>query len=83
MDGLIFPALGDLAERKAHTLRGSCKSWPVGVAVLQKRPHIRAVLLVEGGPDYLAALHLCLERKVHDALPVAMLGRGTGSKIHP
>ncbi len=81
VDRQPFPAIGDLAERKAHTLRGSAKSWPVGVAVLRSLPHFRAVMLVEGGPDYLAALHFCLEREVHDVLPVAMLGRSAGTHI--
>lgn len=81
IDRQPFPAIGELGARKAHTLRGSAKSWPVGAAVLRKLPSFRAIMLVEGGPDYLAALHFCLERDVHDVLPVAMLGRGSGSRI--
>ena len=81
VDGKPFPAFGDLGERKAHTLAGSNKSWPVGVAVLHKLPPFRAVMLVEGGPDYLAALHFCLARDTHDVLPVAMLGRGAGTRL--
>lgn len=83
VDGLPFPEMGTLGGRKAHTLRGSQKSWPVGVAVLAKQPHYRAVLLVEGGPDYLAALHFCITHDVWDVLPVAMLGRSTGSCLDP
>ncbi|MDB6138700.1 MAG: primase, partial [Verrucomicrobiaceae bacterium] len=83
MDRQPFPAIGTLGARKAHTLRGSAKSWPLGTGVLERRPHVRALMLVEGGPDYLAALHFCLEREVHDVLPIAMLGRGTGARIHP
>lgn len=81
LDGLPFPAQGNLGERKAHTLRGSVKSWPCGTAVLRHHTHFRRVLLVEGGPDYLAALHFTLEQQVWDALPVAMLGRSTGGHI--
>jgi hypothetical protein len=29
MDGKPFPAFEDVAERKAHTLRGSCQGWPL------------------------------------------------------
>ena len=83
MDRLPFPAVGELGERKAHTLRGSCKSWPVGVAVLKTLPHFRAAMLVEGGPDYLAALHFCLQSDAHDALPLAMLGRNAGTRLAP
>jgi hypothetical protein len=40
-------------------------------------------MLVEGGPDYLAALHFILRSKRHDILPVAMLGSGAGNnEIH-
>jgi hypothetical protein len=81
IDGKPFPAHDGLPERKAHTLRGSSKSWPAGVAVLVGKPDFRAIMFVEGGPDYLAALHLAID--VGDVLPVAMLGRGAGAKIDP
>ncbi len=83
LDGMPFPECGTLARRKAHTLRGSRKSWPVGVAVLRRVPDFRTLLLVEGGPDYLAALHFSQGLERWDVLPVAMLGRGTGTKIDP
>lgn len=83
VDGDPFPAMGTLGGRKAHTLRGSHKNWPVGVSVLEKHPHFRAVMLVEGGPDYLAALHFALQQECYDVLPVAMLGRSTGTRIAP
>lgn len=83
VDGLPFPAEGaTLAERKAHTLPGSRKSWPVGAAVLRRIPTFRTILLVEGGPDYLAALHFAAEFGRWDVLPVAMLGRGA-TRIDP
>ena len=81
VDGLPFPACGPLGRRKAHTIRGSRKSWPLGVAVLRRLPEFRTLLLVEGGPDYLAALHFAHELERWDVLPVAMLGRGTGARI--
>ncbi len=83
LDGMPFPECGTLGRRKAHTLRGSRKSWPLGVAVLRRIPEFRTLLLVEGGPDYLAALHFAHEMERWDVLPVAMLGRGTGAKIDP
>ena len=83
VDGMPFPQCGALGRRKAHTLRGSRKSWPLGAAVLRRVPDFRTLLLVEGGPDYLAALHFAHELERWDVLPVAMLGRGTGAKIDP
>ncbi len=83
LDGMPFPECGPLGRRKAHTLRGSRKSWPLGAAVLRRVPDFRTLLLVEGGPDYLAALHFAHELERWDVLPVAMLGRGTGAKIDP
>lgn len=81
LDGMPFPECGTLGRRKAHTMRGSRKSWPQGVAVLRRVPNFRTLLLVEGGPDYLAALHFAHELERWDVLPVAMLGRGTGAKM--
>lgn len=81
MDGQPFPECGTLHTRKAHTLRGSSKSWPLGAAVLRTVPQFRTLLIVEGGPDYLAALHFAHELERWDVLPVAMLGRSTGGRI--
>lgn len=68
-----------LGERKAHTLRGSRKDWPVGILPAKEyRQSVEAFMLVEGGPDYLAALHLELQQKRTGILPVAILGRGQG-----
>ena len=81
LDGNAFPKTSQLPERKAHTLKGSTKSWPVGLALhmsvlraarLQKVP----LALVEGGPDLLAAFALLavLAMNEGDIQPVAMLG---------
>jgi hypothetical protein len=85
-----YPALAiagkiKLSERKAHTLRGSRKDWPVGILPAKEyRQSVEAFLLVEGGPDYLAALHFTLRQKRRGVLPVAMLGRGQGLRgLHP
>ncbi|MBS0632059.1 MAG: hypothetical protein JSS11_09110 [Verrucomicrobia bacterium] len=51
--------------------------------MLRRLPQFRTLLLVEGGPDYLAALHFAHELERWDVLPVTMLGRGTGAKMDP
>ena len=79
MDGEKFPAVGDLGERKSHTLKGSCKSWPLGISPKVTVPAAFPVVLVEGGPDYLAACELAFYSK-REFLPVAMLG--AGQSIH-
>lgn len=80
MDGDKYPDTGNLSTRKSHTLRGSCKSWPLGcqppkVSVPDGFP----VVLVEGSPDYLAACALAFHAK-REFLPVTMLG--AGQSIH-
>lgn len=73
---LPYPSYGELAQRKVHTIRGSCKSWPVGLGVdraLIEKASLIAV--VEGGPDYLAAWHFIYRAKRRDVLPIAILGR--------
>ncbi len=82
LDGKPFPEAGPLGERKAHTLRGSTKNWPLGAAVLRRVPEFRTLLVVEGGPDYLAALHFATELERWDVLPVTMLGRSIGVRLH-
>ena len=76
MDGLLFPPFGKLAERKAHTLRGSNKGWPVNLKTRQPAPDDIPVVLGEGGPDYLALCALAVETKFK-FLPVVMLGSGS------
>ncbi len=72
VDGGIFPAFGDLGQRKAHTLRGSRQAWPIGAREADPFPF---VALVEGGPD-LAAAHnfIAAENRHPDTAAVAMLG---------
>lgn len=55
LDGQMFPAVGSLAERKSHAIKGSQKSWPVGIMEAKDSP---CIALVEGLPDFLAAHHL-------------------------
>lgn len=73
LDGQPFSAIGKLSERKAHTLAGSRKDWPIGTRLLTGTSG--PVVVVEGGPDWLAALHFILEFERTDVLPVAMMGR--------
>jgi hypothetical protein len=73
MSGKPFPAVGSLSERKSHTLKGSCKAWPLGTKIKVSVPGGLTVVLVEGGPDYLAACELAVHAK-REFLPVAMLG---------
>jgi hypothetical protein len=79
IDGRPFPAIGTLGERKSHTLRGSNKSWPVGLLSTSfdarlLRKHSHNILLLEGGPDYLAGCQLLVGRDPYTFLPVTMLG---------
>jgi len=81
IDGKLFPALRskglELGERKAHTIRGSRKSWPVGILpALEYRSKFNAIGLTEGGPDFLGLLHFALLQNRTDIQPVAVLGRG-------
>lgn len=72
MDGMPFPAIGSLAERKAHTLKGSCQSWPLGLLEASQKPFL---CITEGGPDLLAALHFArAEGSAERIGVVAMLG---------
>jgi hypothetical protein len=81
MDGLKFPRIGTLGERKSHTFAGSSKSWPIGITPQhgQKSLSTLPIVLVEGGPDYLAACDMAWHSS-REFLPVAMLG--STSKIH-
>jgi 5S rRNA maturation endonuclease (ribonuclease M5) len=83
MDGKPYPATETLGTRKAHTLRGSKKNWPVGILPrVSHHQKIEKILVVEGGPDYLAALHLSILGGC-DTLAVAFLGARVGRKIDP
>ncbi len=85
LDGKPFPAVGTLGERKAHTIKGSVKSWPVGLRlrIVPERLREFAVVLVEGGPDLMAAYAALarLPMGARDVHPVAMLG--TSASIAP
>ena len=78
LDGELFPQQGTLAPRKAHTLKGSKKSWPAGIAPKLPPERLAATpfALVEGGPDLLAAFCVLAAQpaSLPDVQPVAMLG---------
>ena len=74
MDGQPFPAFGPQAARKAHTLKGSRQSWPLGI---REAADASTLLLVEGGPDLLAACHfIVLANRERELAAVAILGAG-------
>jgi len=79
VDGKKFEAWGTLGERKSHSKGRGLKSWPIGInppgfTKAQLDEHNPRILLVEGGPDYIAACQLALELP-HLVLPCAMLGK--------
>ncbi|MEI6279086.1 MAG: hypothetical protein WCQ16_06860 [Verrucomicrobiae bacterium] len=62
------------AGMKSKTLPGSEAAWPVG---LRETSDFRAIVLVEGGPDLLAGLHLAWCADAEDCIAVvAILGAG-------
>lgn len=68
--GPLFDAAG--SQIKAQTLRGSEAAWAIGVE--ESRPY-QTVLVVEGGPDILAAHHfIWLEGRENDTCVIGMLG---------
>jgi hypothetical protein len=62
---------------KSFALSGSKKFWPVGLQTNNPSlNHCGRILLVEGGPDYFAALALAIEAPINFR-PAAMLGAST------
>ena len=79
MDGKPFSHSG----KKPDTLKNGKKSWPVGIRIRHSRPELfRKIVVVEGGPDLLAAYHFSYTTGKMDSLPVAILGREC-RHIHP
>lgn len=71
LDGQQFPAFDSMPAHKSHTVRGSRKSWPLGV---MESSNASRIALVEGLPDFLAAFDFMLrEGKVVSVAPVTML----------
>ena len=75
LDGQQFPAFASMPAHKSHTLKGSTKSWPLGVL---ESTTASCIALVEGLPDFLAAFDFMLrEGKVNRVAPVTMLSAST------
>ena len=71
LDGQPWAHIGD---KKSWTLPGGSdgrKRWPLGILEAQT---CRAIALVEGGPDFLAAFHWIWAEDRPDVAPVAILG---------
>jgi hypothetical protein len=70
-DGRLFPASQYLPERKSHSVKGSQKSWPLGILEAKE---VKTILLCEGAPDFIGA-HSIIYSEGHQDLvaPVAML----------
>lgn len=79
LDGAPYPPTKILATRKTHTLKGSQKNWPLGLA-----PGDEPILLVEGSGDFVAAHYFCAftQRSTARWKPVAMLGASVNT-LHP
>ncbi len=59
---------------KAHTCKGAVKGWPVGLSLAMKDPS-QTIIIVEGGPDLLAAYALIEYLSRNDCVAIAILGR--------
>lgn len=81
MDSKRIPTRDIPEGVKSKTLRGSKKDWPIGASLLASG-NWRAVLLCEGMPDMLAAVHFSYEAGQFDLCPVAILGR-SNQTLHP
>ena len=71
LDGRWFPPFKGLAERKSHTLRGSKQGHVLGVADVGKYDFL---LLVEGGPDIVAAHCFIAMREAGERDRIGVLG---------
>jgi hypothetical protein len=72
-------ALYEISEGKpikAWSTRG--KSWPIGASMIRDKV---AVMLVEGGPDMLAAYHFLLRHRMLDRVAVVCM-LGAGNRMH-
>jgi hypothetical protein len=72
LDGLTWQSLPK--KPKAKTLPKSQAAWPIGISEAQA---CQSIVMVEGGPDLLAAFHFAQCEGLQDHVsPVAMLGAG-------
>ena len=74
LNGLNFPAVGELQARKSHTVKHSQRNWPVGLPEASSAANL---LLVEGLADFIAAHELIVANQLEDQwAPIAMLSAG-------
>lgn len=74
LNGLNFPAVGELQSRTSHTVKHSQKSWPVGLPEAEQATNL---LLVEGLADFIAAHEVIVANQLEGQwAPVAMLSAG-------
>jgi hypothetical protein len=74
LNGLNFPAVGDLQARKSHRVKHSQANWPVGLPEAKRAANL---LLVEGLADFIAAHELIVANQLEDQwAPIAMLSAG-------
>jgi hypothetical protein len=59
---------------KAHTCKGAVKGWPLALSLAMKDPS-QTIIIVEGGPDLLAAYALIEYLGRNDCVAIAILGR--------
>lgn len=79
LDGQVFPEYGCLAERKCHAIKGSQKSWPVGI---YEANGCDFLAIAEGVPDFLALHQYVIQEGVIGKVgPVGMLSGS--SLVHP
>lgn len=76
LNGMLFPAYGALPERKAHTVKGSSKNWPIGLESDFFRGD-ETILLVEGSPDYISTIDFMIWSGRPKFQPLAMLGKSS------
>jgi hypothetical protein len=60
---------------KADSCKGYIKGWPTALSLAMQDPS-QTIILVEGGPDLLAAYALIEHLSRHDCVAVSILGRG-------
>lgn len=71
LDGLDFPAWGNIGARKSHALKGSQKNWPLGIL---EAKDCECLALAEGLPDFLALHQFLVEESALGRVgPVGML----------
>lgn len=74
LNGLNFPAVGELQSRASHTVKHSQQNWPVGLPETRQAANL---VLVEGLADFIAAHELIVANQLEDQwAPVAMLSAG-------